>query len=92
MSKFRLIIKVERIGTVCAVNQVKVLKMSTIGKRVALVLGVAAGAALAAFATSKSGKKEIRRISDRTQGMRNDLLNMIDKDVTRLKKMSQRFI
>lgn len=66
--------------------------MSTVGKKVALVLGVAAGAALAAFATSKSGKKEFKKLGDRTQGMREDLLNMIDKDITRLKKMSQRFI
>ena len=66
--------------------------MSTVGKKVALVLGVAAGAALAAFATSKSGKKEMKRLSQRTQGMREELLNMIDRDVTRLKKMSQRFI
>ena len=66
--------------------------MSTIGKKVALVLGVAAGAAIAAFATTKSGQKEIKKIGDRTMGMRDDLLNMIDKDVTRIKKMSQRFI
>ena len=66
--------------------------MSTVGKKVALVLGVAAGAALAAFATTKSGQKEIKKIGDRTQGMREDLLSMIDRDVTRLKKMSQRFI
>ena len=66
--------------------------MSTVGKKVALVLGVAAGAALAAFATTKSGKKEMKRIGDRTQGMRDDLLNMISKDVSRIKKMSQRFI
>ena len=66
--------------------------MSTVGKKVALALGVAAGAALAVFATSKSGQKEIRKINDRTQGMRADLLNMISKDVARIKKMSQRFI
>jgi predicted transcriptional regulator len=66
--------------------------MSSIGKKVALVLGVAAGAALAVFASSKTGQKEIRKIGDRSQGMRDDLLNMIDRDVTRLKKMSQRFI
>ena len=66
--------------------------MSTVGKKVALVLGVAAGAALAALATTKSGQKEIKKLGDRTLGMREDLLNMIDKDVTRIKKMSQRFI
>ena len=66
--------------------------MSTVGKKVALVLGVAAGAALAAFATTKSDTKEMKRIGDRTQGMRDDLLNMISKDVSRIKKMSQRFI
>jgi hypothetical protein len=66
--------------------------MSTVGKKVALVLGVAAGAALAALATTKTGQKEIKKLGDRTLGMREDLLNMIDKDVTRIKKMSQRFI
>ena len=66
--------------------------MGSLGKKVALVLGVAAGAALAAFATSKSGQKEFKKIGDRTAGMRDDLLSMIDRDVTRLKKMSQRFI
>ena len=66
--------------------------MSTVGKKVALVLGVAAGAALAALATTKSGQKEIKKLGDRTLGMREDLLNMIDKDVNRIKKMSQRFI
>ena len=66
--------------------------MSSIGKKVALVLGVAAGAALAAIATSKSGKKEMKKLGKRTQDMRLELLNMIDRDVARLKKMSQRFI
>ena len=66
--------------------------MSTVGKKVALVLGVAAGAALTAFAVSKSGQKEIKKISDRTLSMKDDVLDMISKDVSKIKKMSKEFI
>ena len=66
--------------------------MSTIGKKVALVLGVAAGAALTAFAVSKSGQKEIKRIGDKTLSMKDDLLDTIGKDVSKIKQMSKEFI
>lgn len=66
--------------------------MSTVGKRVALALGVVAGAALTAFAVSKSGQKEIKKLSERTLSMKDDILDTISKDVTKLKKLSKDYI
>ena len=57
-----------------------------------MVLGVAAGAAITAFAVSKSGQKEFKRLGDKTLGMRKDILDTIGKDITKLKKLSKDFI
>ena len=66
--------------------------MSLAGKKVVLALGVVAGAAIAALAITKSGQKEIKRLGDRTITLKDDLLDTIGKDVSRIKKMSNRFI
>ena len=86
------ILKVEIIGTECAVVRSKKVSMSLAGKKVVLALGVVAGAAIAALAITKSGQKEIKRLGDRTITLKDDLLDTIGKDVSRIKKMSNRFI
>lgn len=91
-ASFVYILKVEIIGTECAVVRSKKVSMSLAGKKVALALGVVAGAAIAALAITKSGQKEFKRIGDRTLTMKDDFLDIIGKDVSRIKKMSNRFI
>jgi len=66
--------------------------MSTVGKKLALVFGLAAGAAITALAVSKSGKREIKRLSDISLRRKNDLMDNIGRDLTRIKKMGKRFI
>lgn len=55
-------------------------------------MGVAAGAALAAFAVSRSGRQEIRKWSSKTAGLRDDFLKKVSKDIAQAKKMGKRFI
>lgn len=66
--------------------------MSTFGKRLTLAMGVVAGAALAAFAVSRSGRQEIRKWSSKTAGLRDDFLKKVSKDIAQAKKMGKRFI
>ena len=66
--------------------------MGSLKKSITIVLGVAAGAALTAFAVSKSGQKEIKRISDRTAELRESLLDNMAKDLTKIKRVSKEFI
>lgn len=57
-----------------------------------MALGVVAGAALTAFAVSKTGQKEIKKLSDKSLGWKDDILDTIARDVTKLKKLSKDFI
>ncbi len=66
--------------------------MGSLKKSITIVLGVAAGAALTAFAVSKSGQKEIKRIGDRTAELRESLLDNVAKDLTKIKRVSKEFI
>ena len=66
--------------------------MSTFGKRLTLAMGVAAGAALAAFAVSKSGKKEIKKWSDKTGNWKDDLMTKVSKDINKIKRDRKVFI
>ena len=66
--------------------------MGSLKKSITIVLGVAAGAALTAFAVSKSGQKEIKRIGDRTAELRESLLDNMAKDLTKIKRVSKEFI
>jgi hypothetical protein len=63
--------------------------MESFGKKLALVLGVAAGAAIAVFASSKSGRKEIKRISSKTLDLTDNLLDSINGDLIRMKKAAK---
>ena len=66
--------------------------MGSLKRKITLVLGVAAGAALTAFAVSKSGQKEIKRIGSRTAELRQDLMANVAKDLTKIKRVSKEFI
>jgi hypothetical protein len=66
--------------------------MGSLKRNVTIVLGVAAGAVLTAFAVSKSGQKEIKRLGSRTAELRDDLLNNITTDLTKIKRVSKEFI
>ncbi len=63
--------------------------MESFGKKLTLVLGVAAGAAIAVFAASKSGRKEIKRISSKTVDLKDNLLDSINGDLIRMKKAAK---
>jgi sulfite exporter TauE/SafE len=65
--------------------------MGSLKKNLTIVLGVVAGAALTAFAVSKSGKEEIKRLSLKTAKLRDELLN-VTKDLTKIKRTSEEFI
>jgi len=65
--------------------------MGSFKKKLTIVLGVAAGAALTAFAVSKSGQKEIQKLSARTADLRDNLLAM-SKDLSKIKRTSKEFI
>lgn len=66
--------------------------MGSLKRNISIVLGVTAGAALAAFAVSKSGQKEIKRIGERTAEIRESLLNNVTTDLTKIKRISKEFI
>ena len=66
--------------------------MGSLKRKITLVLGVAAGAALTAFAVSNSGQTEIKRIGSRTAELRQDLMANVAKDLTKIKRVSKEFI
>jgi hypothetical protein len=66
--------------------------MGSFTKSLTIVLGVAAGAALTVYATSKSGQKEIKKLGSRTAQLREELLNNVAKDLTKIKRVSKEFI
>ena len=66
--------------------------MGSFKRNITIVLGVAAGAAITAFAVSKSGQKEIKRIGSRSAELRDNLLNNITTDLTKIKRVSKEFI
>jgi len=65
--------------------------MGSFKKNLTIVLGVAAGAALTAFAVSKSGQKEIQRLNDMAGELKDDLLSAT-KDLSKIKRSSKQFI
>ncbi len=66
--------------------------MGSFKRNITIVLGVAAGAALTAFAVSKSGQKEIKRLGTRTAELRDNLLHNVTTDLTKIKRVSKEFI
>ncbi len=66
--------------------------MGSFKRNLTLVLGVAVGAALTAFAVSKSGQKEIKRLGSRTAEFRQSLMDNVAKDLTKIKRVSKEFI
>ena len=66
--------------------------MGSFKRNITIALGVTAGAALTAFAVSRSGQKEIKRIGSRTAELRDNLLNNVTTDLTKIKRMSKEFI
>ena len=65
--------------------------MGSFKKNLTIVLGVAAGAALTAFAVSKSGQKEIKKLNDMASDLKDDLL-AATKDLSKIKRSSKQFI
>ena len=66
--------------------------MGSFKRNVTILLGVAAGTALTAFAISRSGQKEMKRLGTRTAELKNELLNNVAKDLTKIKRFSREFI
>ncbi len=66
--------------------------MGSLKRNLTIAIGVVAGAALTAFAVSKSGQKEIKRLGSRTAEVRDELLNIIAKDLSKIKRVSKEFI
>ena len=66
--------------------------MGSLKRNITIVLGIAAGAALTAFAASKSGQKEIKRLGSRTAELRDNLLSNVTTDLTKIKRVSKEFI
>lgn len=66
--------------------------MGSFKRNITIFLGVATGAALTAFAVSKSGQKEIKRLGSRTAEFRDILLNNVTTDLTKIKRVSKEFI
>ncbi len=66
--------------------------MGSFKRNLTLVLGVAVGAALTAFAVSKSGQKEIKRLGSRTAEFRQSLMDNVAKDLTKIKRVNKEFI
>ena len=66
--------------------------MGSLKRNITIALGVAAGAALTAFAVSKSGQKEIKRFGERTVDLRDSLLNDVTTDLTKIRRFSKEFI
>lgn len=64
----------------------------SVKKKLTLVLGVAAGAALTALAISKNGQKELKRLNERTADLRDSLLNTIERDINKIKRRKGEFI
>ncbi|HHL53060.1 MAG TPA: hypothetical protein ENJ39_06755 [Flammeovirgaceae bacterium] len=60
-------------------------------KRLTIALGIAAGAALTAFALSRSSKKEWRVLREKVAELGDELFNTT-KDLTRIKRISKKFI
>ncbi len=65
--------------------------MSVVRKRVTIALGIAAGAALAALALSRSGKKEWQVLREKVAELGDELFNTT-KDLTKIKRISKKFI
>jgi len=66
--------------------------MGSFKRNLSIILGLAAGAALAVFAVSRSGQREIKRIGSRTAELRAELLSNVAKDITKIKRISKEFI
>lgn len=66
--------------------------MGSFKRNITIFLGVAIGAALTVFAVSKSGQKEIKRFGSRTAELRDNLLNNVTTDLTKIKRVSKEFI
>jgi hypothetical protein len=66
--------------------------MGSFKRNLTIVLGVAAGAALTAYAVSKSGQREIKKLSSRSADLRDNILNTVAKDLTKIKRVSKEFI
>ena len=64
----------------------------SVKKKLTLVLGVAAGAALTALAISKNGQKELKRLNEKTAELRDSLMNTIERDINRIKRRKGEFI
>ena len=64
----------------------------SVKKKLTLVLGVAAGAALTALAISKNGQKELKRLNEKTAELRDSLLNTLERDINRIKRRKGEFI
>ena len=65
--------------------------MGSFKKNLTIVLGVAAGAALTAFAVSKSGQKEIKKLNDMASDLKDDVI-AATKDLSKLKRSGKQFI
>lgn len=66
--------------------------MGSFKRNITIVLGIAAGAALTAFAASKSGQREIKRIGSRTAELRDNFMSNVTTDLTKIKRVSKEFI
>ena len=65
--------------------------MGSFKRNLTIVLGVAAGAALTAFAVSRSGQKELKKLGEKTAEIKDSLLD-VTKDLTKIKRTSKNFI
>lgn len=65
--------------------------MGSFKRNLTIVLGVAAGAALTAFAVSRSGQKELKKLGEKTAELKDSLLD-VTKDLTKIKRTSKNFI
>ena len=66
--------------------------MGSLKRNISLLLGITAGIAITAFAVSKTGQREIKKIGSRTADLREELLSSVAKDITKIKRVSKEFI
>jgi len=66
--------------------------MGSLTKNLTIALGITAGAALTAFAVSKAGRNNLKKLGNKASSLKDDLFNTVAKDLNKIKRTSKQFI
>jgi len=67
-------------------------QMGSTKKNLTIVLGIAAGAAITAYAVSKTGRNNLKKFGEKANLFKDELFKSVAKDLTKIKRTSNQFI